>query len=421
MRKFVQRPAILIWKDQRGSIAVITAVCLIVLTGVLGFAIDAGSWEVARRGMQGAADAAAYSAAWAYKDATTNNIVTQAEGITAAQGYVAGASGVTVSVEQWPNFLFKPVTYPPSSKAIEVIVTQPQPTIFSGLYQATAPTVSARAVANTPAITGPGCVLALNNNGANGGTISINGNGVLTATSCDVAANSTSGSAIKTNGSHATITAPDCTVAGATPTTIAGCAKVTDNATTVDPYAGVAFPAFPACVPWIAPPAPQAGKCYSGNITLTSSLNFPSGNYYFTGSLSFAGPPGTTFTNSSGGVTFFIKTPGFVSATGNSVLKFAAPTDNTNPYAGIVFFGDPAGTAAITNDIAGNSNGTMTGVLYFPTEALQYAGNGASGTGCTEIIADVITITGNGTFHSGCSGTKTINVDDGTGPIAIVE
>jgi hypothetical protein len=64
---------------------------------------------------------------------------------------------------------------------------------------------------------------------------------------------------------------------------------------------------------------------------------------------------------------------------------------------------------------------TITGVLYFPTEALTYGGNGTSTTGCEELIADQITITGNGTFNQGCTGTKTINVDDGTGPIAIVE
>jgi hypothetical protein len=418
MSKFVRRPAILIWKDQQGSIAVMTAVCLIVLTGFLGFAIDAGSWEVARRGMQGTADAAAYSAAWAYKDTATTNIVTQAEGITAAHGYVAGASGVTVSVRQWPNFLFTPVNYPPGSKAIEVIVTQPQPRFFSGLYQAANPAVSARAVANTPAVTGPGCVLALNNNGANGGTISINGNGVLTATSCDVAANSTSGSAIKTNGSHATITAPDCTVAGASPSSITGCTKVTTGQTTVDPYAGVATPTKPAgpCVAFTTG-TPDPTKCYS-SINITTSVTFPSGVYYVAGNLNINGGANVTGT----GVTFFIAAPGVVNISGNPSLKvnFSAPTTGT--YSGIVFFGDPAGTAALEqNTIAGNANVTITGVLYFPTEALTYGGNGTSTTGCEELIADQITITGNGTFNQGCTGTKTINVDDGTGPIAIVE
>jgi hypothetical protein len=272
-----------------------------------------------------------------------------------------------------------------------------------------------RAVANTPAITGPGCVLALNNNGANGGTISINGNGNLNASNCDVAANSTSSSAIKTNGNHATITAPDCTVAGATPTTITGCTKVTDNATTVDPYAGTAFPTFPTCVAFATPPV--AGKCYNGISISGGTVNFPAGNYYVNGNFAISG--NATLTNSTGGVTFFIKAPNTVSITGNANVTLTAPTTGT--YSGLVFFGDPAGTAAVTNNIAGNGTSVITGVLYFPTESVQYAGNGATGSACEELIADVITITGNGNFKNGCTGTKTINVADGTGPIAIVE
>jgi len=152
MRKFVRRRAILVWKDQRGSIVVITAVCLILLTGFLGFAIDAGSWELSRPGMQGAADGAAYSAALAYNANPLTDVVTQAEGITAHQGYVGGVTVLSVSALQNPTTLVTvTVNQPPkagpntgSLGAIEVIVTQPQPRFFSGFYQAANPAVSAR-------------------------------------------------------------------------------------------------------------------------------------------------------------------------------------------------------------------------------------------------------------------------------------
>jgi hypothetical protein len=55
------------------------------LFGFAALAIDVGSWQVAQRSMQGAADAAAYSAYVAYNLNSGTTIGTQAKGITAAQ------------------------------------------------------------------------------------------------------------------------------------------------------------------------------------------------------------------------------------------------------------------------------------------------------------------------------------------------
>jgi Flp pilus assembly protein TadG len=144
-----------LWKDQGGQVAVITGLCATALMGFAALAIDVGSWQVAQRSMQGAADAAAYSAGIAYTLNNGTTTVTQAKGITAQMGYVDGQGGTTVAVNQPPtsgNYTSKP-------KAIEVIIQQPQPRFFAGLFLSSNPTVQARAVALGG--TGNGCVLAL--------------------------------------------------------------------------------------------------------------------------------------------------------------------------------------------------------------------------------------------------------------------
>jgi Flp pilus assembly protein TadG len=417
-----------LWKDQRGSIAVMTAVFLLFLTGILGFAIDAGSWAVAQRALQGAADGAAYSAESSYLTTGSTltsaqeaiNIVTQAEGITAAQGFVGGASTrnstgvqnattlVTVTVNQPPKAgPCAGVNTPPCNTEIEVIVTQPQPRFFSGLYQAANPAVAARAVAGQTQGKGPGCVLALNNTAA--GAVAVGGNGTLNAINCDVAANSTSSKAISVTGSGS-LTTPDCTVAGATLNATPGCFSVTTGQTTADPYAGVAFPAKPATCNAL-PATPQGGGtaaspiCYDTvKINAGATVTFPAGVYYITGGFTING--GGTVNGT--GVTFFIDKSAKVTINGNAIVNLTAPT--TGPTSGIVFFGDPAGSN--TNKLDGGAGMSINGAIYFRTQTVDYIGTANSASVCTQLIADTVSISGNSTFNTGCTnnGEKNINV-----------
>src|ERR1700730_8269424 len=89
--------------DQRGTIAVMAGLSATVLVGFGALAIDVGSWQGAQRAVQGAVDAAAYSAAIAYNKKDGTSYVTQAKGITAAARYVDGQNGVTVSVNTPPT------------------------------------------------------------------------------------------------------------------------------------------------------------------------------------------------------------------------------------------------------------------------------------------------------------------------------
>jgi Flp pilus assembly protein TadG len=189
--------------DQRGTIAVMTGLCATALVGFAALAIDVASWQVAQRSMQGAADAAAYSAGIAYNTSNGTSIVTQAKGIAAAQGYVNGQNGATVAVNQPP----KSGNYTSNATAIEVVIQQPQPRFFAGLFLSSNPTVSARAVAK---ISNPACILALDKTANQ--AISVSGSASINS-KCDVAANSNSASAINMSGSS-TITTPCLVAAG---------------------------------------------------------------------------------------------------------------------------------------------------------------------------------------------------------------
>jgi hypothetical protein len=386
--------------DQRGTIAVMAGLSGTVLVGFGALAIDVGSWQVAQRSMQGAADAAAYSAGIAYNKIDGTSIVTQAKGITAAQGYVDLQNGVTVAVNRPPTS----GGHTSSATAIEVIIQQPQTRFFAGLFLSSNPTVTARAVAT---MYSPPCLLALDPTVSS--AITVGGSANLNSSGCDIVANSNSASAITMNGG-ALITTP-CLVAVGNVQVTSGLAltqctnPTTGAAASPDPYASV--------------PAPTpSGSCLNPVVSGNSST-FSPGHYCGVTSISLAGSAAATFqpgvyyvdgnfkisgnvTASGTGVTFFIKTPGSVSLTGNQAVNFTAPTSGT--YSGIVFFGDRNGVASSNNTFAGGSTETITGVIYFPTQGVTYAGGSAASSDCTQIVGDTIKVTGSSYFNSACIG-----------------
>ena len=138
--------------DRQGVTAVVTGVALTVVLGFAGLAIDVAAWLNATRGMQAAADQAAYSAASA---AGTNgcgvaSASTQAQAIAAARGYTNGVNATTVTV-----------TCNSSASTYTVRISQVQPMWFANLFLSTAPTASASAVAQLASRVSDFCVLAL--------------------------------------------------------------------------------------------------------------------------------------------------------------------------------------------------------------------------------------------------------------------
>lgn len=406
-------------RDERGTVAVMLALGAPILFGFAALATDVASWQVAQKSMQGAAEAAAYSAGVASNKADGTNLVTQAKAITAALGFKDGQSGVSVSVNIPP--VSGSHTSPASgTTAVEVIVQQAQPRFLSGLFLSSDPIVTARAVS---VISGPkGCVLALNPTASQ--AIATSGHSTVNAPNCYIVADSSSSTAIDMSGSTSVTAA--CLVAVGNVVTTSGLTETKcatpkiHSAVVADPYASVPEPTQPS-----AAPAPTNGTYspgyYNGSISISGTATFLPGLYYINGNFSFQGSANVT----GNGVTFYIKGGGgghSVSINGGASVNFTAPAAGaTAGVPGIVFFGDRTTTQG-NNVFSGGSGEAIRGAVYFATQQVSYTGS-SNDTGCTQLIADTISVSGNSTLNaSACSGMGTSDiVVPGVSTVAIVE
>ncbi|MBI1867203.1 MAG: hypothetical protein HYS06_02730 [Methylocystis sp.] len=376
-----------------------------VLVGFASLAAESGLWFYEHQTILSAADAGAVSAATA-----GGNFFAEASGVTASYGFADGVNGVTVTVNQPPQS----GSFKSAPGAVEVIVQQTRPRLFSVLYSSTPATIKGRAVA-VRSNAGTGCVLALNRTA--GGAISTQGAAQVVLQGCSVYDNSGSVSALSLSGS-ATISTSFVGLVGG----ISGNGAITATngirtgvAPAIDPYAAVAPPPFFGCdqhnftaksIVTINP------GVYCGGISLNAGANLtlnPGVYYLDKGSLSVVGGgtisgDGVTlvFTSSTGGNWATAK------VASNANVNLTAPT--TGPTAGIVIFGDrnmPVGTSFQFNGGAAQSFG---GAIYAPQGALDFVGGSSTGGGCTQLIGDTISFSGNSSLQVNCNaaGTKAI-------------
>ncbi len=397
------RNIIALVKSERGGIAAISALSLPIILSAAVLGTEGGAWALQHQTMQGAADTAALSGIVA--KSTGAALTTQSRAVAAAQGFVHGLNNVSVAVNTPPS----KGAYKGRSGAVEIIITQPHEPVLAKFFPAVTINISARAVA----IQNPGgaCMLALN--GAASGAVSVQGSAQVLLKGCDAVANSSSTTAISASGSSL-LSVNKAIAVGAIPTS--NNLQVTNGIysaapLTVDPYATQNF-------------APQPNGCaqnynggnatlqpgvYCNGISLTAGANvtLSPGTYYLDASdLKVAGNAtlsgtGVTivFTSSKG------KTYGSASIASNAIINLTAPT--SGPTAGIVLFGDrnmPQGTVF---KLTGGGAQNWTGAIYLPRANLTFAGGATGGNGCTQIVADTVTFTGNSNLSLSCAGTGT--------------
>src|SRR5437870_2657782 len=215
--------------DRAGTAAVILAVSLSSVIGIAGLGTEAANWYMSKRTMQGAADAAAYTAATtkASGEATTD-IRNAANSVAASYGLVNGTGGVTITINSPPAS----GSYSSNSSAVEVIISQTLRPLLSGVVLTTGPTITARSV-TVATVSGTGCIVALNRNSVVGATTS--GSTTLNMTACSLFINS-SNSAALTMSSSATINAKSAYIVGGT--SLGGGTLTTTSGT----YTGIALP-----------------------------------------------------------------------------------------------------------------------------------------------------------------------------------
>jgi Flp pilus assembly protein TadG len=405
------------------------SVSLVVVLGMAALAVDVGNLWTARRRMQNAADAAAMAGVDAISVGETGSSVTDAAQDAAAQNGFTNGSTTTTSTSPVSVAVYNPPTsgfYQGLSTAVQVVVSQPQPTYFMRVLGWTQVPVSTTATAL--AIGSGSCIFGLDPSAT--GAITIDGTASLTS-SCGVYDNSSSSTAYTVSGGG-TVSSTFIGVVGGTNVNGGG---VTPTTTGIphfgDPLAWVTQPSSSSysCSNYKATDLTNAGTVspgtFCGGIKITGgTVNFSPGLYIIDG----GGIQITGGTITGNGVTFFLtgannqngapSSYGGVQINSTSTVNLSAPCVATGggQTLGMLFFQDRTITNGVGSVINGSSASTYNGALYFPTTSLSYSGNSSQG-GYTLLVADTLTINGTtnlGNDESACMGNNGPMIKDAT-------
>jgi hypothetical protein len=241
------------------------------------------------------------------------------------------------------------------------------------------------------------CVLALDPTAS--AAAYFGGNTNVSLSGCVVMANSAAANAIDIWGSP--VLTADCIVShgnyalhGTLDDTV--CPAPIVNATPAkDPYANLTMPTPSGCAS--ASGTSLSPGTYCGGLTIHGNYTMAPGVYVING--------GTLKINaganlSGSGVTIYLTGGATLQMNGNAQVNLSAPTTGT--YAGMLMMSDK-NDAGLSQTINGNSSSLMTGALYFPTQSVSYIGNFSGNGGCTYLVADTVSWSGNTHINENCS------------------
>ena len=416
MRPTAARPLVRLRRfgfDDAGATAVIAAILFPVVVGGLGLGAETGYWYMTQRKLQHVADVSAHAAGTRLRAADTDQQVIAAARLVASRSGYSGTPELAVD----PHYTSADH---PGAMLVEVVATDVQPRLFSGVVaglfssdpQLTV-TMSARAVAQVDAgEASRACVLALSTTASR--AVTVTGAATLTLEGCDLASNSdaTTGCAFSVGGAH-------------TPGLhLSQCDEVKENAPLVrDPYAHVAEPAVgaipcennsqvgkPNAAATLTPTHPHESGVnamrFCGDLDAKGTVTFEPGLYIVEGTLRMTSSNEASQLTGEG-VTFYFTDSAEMRLTGTS-LHLAAPA--TGPFAGLLFFGSRSATTA-NHKIGGTNNSILTGAVYTPASAITISGNAeAVDGGCTQVIGDTVSFTGNAMLQSTCGEAGTIEI-----------
>lgn len=388
-------------RDEAGSYVIVSSLLMPVLIGTTALGTEVGMWLYNRQTLQSAADSAAISGATAHYYGA--DIQTAAKALAASYGYIDGVNGVSVTIDRPPTS----GNYTGNVDAVEVIVSKPQPPLFSVLFHINNFNIVGRAVAM--AHIASGCTLSLNKT-VSGGT-SVQGSAQVNLTGCNMYVNSNHDTSALDVSGTANVHANSVDVVGA----ISGVDNITvsqdiatDQPPLSDPYADTQVPSY--------------SGCDSHNYTAKSTVTINPGVYcggmqINAGAVVTLNPgiyyldQGSLMVNGGGTLTGDGVTLVFTSSTGNNyatatinggaTVNLTPPTDG--PTAGITFYGDPNMPTGTTYKFNGGADQYFGGAVYLPKGSVNFAGGSSTKTGCTQIIGDTITFTGDSNLGIDCT------------------
>jgi hypothetical protein len=413
-------------QKRRGGVAVLVALCLVMLMGFVAVALDGGLLLDQSRHVQAVADAAALSAAEdlylnfvANKGLDPNGTAKAAAlGVASAQGYPnnaqaggGGVSGVQVTV---PGQSSVQVNIPPLSgpftglaSYVEVILTYNQPRYFSSIWGTAGVPVVARAVGQGQWAAAKIGILVLNPTAP--GAMTLNGNGSMVVSGVPTIVDSNAPNAVVSTGG-ANVTSPEFDITGVPGVSGSGSwtGNVLSGQTPVpDPLAYLAEPDPNV----LAQQGKNNGLNIAGNSAKTVTIwpGVYNGGIKVSGQVTLVMMPGIYYMNGGG---FSFTGQGNLNAQG--VMIFNAPQSNSDViningngnivltpptsgiYQGISLFQER--TATNTIYITGNGTSTMAGTFYAQHGILNVTGNGTGDVIGSQYISDQVVVGGGGSF-----------------------
>ena len=409
MRRLLSRvsaPLAAFARAEGGAAAIYVAIVLPAFIGAGGLAVDVASWYSTQRTMQSGADAAAYAAALE----RARQGLDQAPDLAAMQAVAddaAGRNGVGTTVTLNVPPLSGPAAGDPQS--VEVIVTEPAPVYFTGLFLGAAPPITTRAVAK--AVVSDACIWSLHPTAQ--AALSVSGSAQLDL-DCGVVVNSDhEQAAVQQTGSsclHATSVSVHGGYSGScvTPEPEVFMPSYGDPLSylTAPTYGGCDFPNKLIVDAALANqygggPVPVVPGVYCGGIEVKAGKTavFGPGLYVLKGSEFYIAGNATVSNteDASGGVTFYLTGTG----TNYATLRFESGANitltpmTTGPLANVLFYQDPNAPASGSNRIAGGVNMHLTGIIYFPNQHVEFTGGSTTDESDILLVASTITFTGN--------------------------
>jgi hypothetical protein len=388
-------------KDRRAATAIVVGLATPVLVGGAGLGAEAAFWEFRQRAIQQQADAAAFAGATELmRDGDDGEIY-------AAVGASLTANGFRTDIGVYQS------QSPPSSgpfageAAVYVEAEEHWPRYFTALFADGTVTLRANATAELQEGL-RACMLALDWTAS--AAIDITGSTTVTLNGCSIMSNSNASDALSVGGAGTLVTSCAGANGGVDADggmTLTDCTQAREHMPRMDdPYADVPEPAVsgPCASPTtFAGPSGSVHSAspgrYCGGMNILRTVNFAPGLYIIDGGTLSA--TSTAVLNGTG-VTFFLTNGARLDINGQARLNLSAPTSGT--YAGLLFFADRSGSS-LNHVLNGTSDSVVTGAVYTPNDNLAFSGTTNYTTGCTQVIARTLDLTGNSGIGVNCDGT----------------
>jgi hypothetical protein len=381
------------------------AACLPLIVGAAGLATDTIQWTLWKRQLQRAADSAAIAGVYDRSSSAGSTATVPA----------TVSHDLTLNLHTWMGVKsgYPQIAYPANTGVlqyqVQVTLAVQQPLPFSSLFMSAAPTIIANATAASIPSGGEACVNAREPSASKTG-INITGSAGIYMPDCVMYSNSPSTNSAAAGGSSNVVAQAVAGVGGIMESNNWHVDSYRPYSPPIDdPFANVTpDPADMHCVGSqldqgtnVSAALASGTNCWSSlRVNSNTTLVLPDNQTYYInggdaniqGNLS-CNSCTIVLTNQS---TASNATIGQLKVNAGSNVNITAPTSGT--YQGIAIYQDRrAQDVSPGNKINGNNGSIVQGALYFPSQELNYNGDGTTNAICTMFVARRVVFSGNNT------------------------